>query len=142
MDNITISTANTSQEIKNCFTVMVQLRPHFTESTFVEQVLRQQQQGYLLAYICSGQTSIAVAGYRYLENLFHGKFMYVDDLVTNKNNRSQGYGKKLFDWLVQEAIANSCTHLDLDSGVQRYSAHRFYLHNKMSITSHHFSLEL
>ncbi|MGZ5001726.1 MAG: GNAT family N-acetyltransferase, partial [Chthoniobacterales bacterium] len=30
----------------------------------------------------------------------------------------------------------------LDSGVQRFDAHRFYLMKRMKISSHHFSLEL
>jgi len=32
--------------------------------------------------------------------------------------------------------------LHLDSGVQRFSAHRFYLSKRMEISSHHFSLKL
>lgn len=32
--------------------------------------------------------------------------------------------------------------LHLDSGVQRYGAHRFYLRHGMDITSHHFRLVL
>jgi hypothetical protein len=30
----------------------------------------------------------------------------------------------------------------LDSGVQRFGAHRFYLRRRMDITSHHFALDL
>jgi hypothetical protein len=30
----------------------------------------------------------------------------------------------------------------LDSGVQRFGAHRFYLRRRMNITSHHFAIDL
>jgi hypothetical protein len=32
--------------------------------------------------------------------------------------------------------------LDLDSGVTRFDAHRFYLRERMHIQSHHFALAL
>jgi hypothetical protein len=32
--------------------------------------------------------------------------------------------------------------LELDSGVQRFAAHRFYFRERMWISRHHFSLEL
>ena len=74
--------------------------------------------------------------------LFHGRLLYVEDLVTREADRSAGYGGKLFDWLVQQARAHQCDHFELDSGVQRFDAHRFYLMKRMKIASHHFSLQL
>ena len=84
----------------------------------------------------------AVAGFRMLESLYAGRFCYVDDLVTDATGRSLGYGGVLFDWLVATARAEGCGRLELDSGVQRFAAHRFYLTKRMRISSHHFSLEL
>jgi GNAT superfamily N-acetyltransferase len=106
------------------------------------QILRQQTDGYLLAYCESDSEVRSVAGYRYGENLAYGKFMYVDDLVTRNEDRSKGFGKLLFDWLVAEARANGCALFSLDSGVHRFDAHRFYLLNRMNIVSHHFTLRL
>ncbi len=57
-------------------------------------------------------------------------------------SRSKGYGDELFAWLVAHAKANGCDQLHLDSGVQRFAAHRFYLRLRMSMTSHHFALDL
>lgn len=82
----------------------------------------------------------AVAGYRYLESLISGKFLYVDDLVTRAADRSRGFGKQILEWLISEARAHGCENLELDSGVQRFDAHRFYLTNRMNIASYHFRL--
>lgn len=142
-DTYKIAIAETAEDLRRCYAVMSELRPHIaTEEEFVERVQRQQTQGYLLAYLEAGDEVRAVAGYRYMDFLFHGYFMYVDDLVTRAADRSTGYGGKLFDWLVQQARDRDCTHLDLDSGVQRFDAHRFYLMKRMKIASHHFSLAL
>jgi GNAT superfamily N-acetyltransferase len=119
---------------------MRELRLHFTsQRTFAEQVVRQQNEGYLLVYLEAGREIRAVAGYRFLESLFSGRFLYVDDLVTRGQDRSAGYGGKLLNWLVREARKHHCQHLELDSGVQRFDAHRFYFVNRMKIASYHFS---
>lgn len=138
-----ISEAHDSGEIARCFPVMRQLRTHFEdEATFVAQVERQRCGGYRMAFVEDGGAVRAVAGYRFSESLYAGKFCYVDDLVTNESARSLGYGGALFDWLVVAARAAGCGRFELDSGVQRFAAHRFYLTKRMSISSHHFSLEL
>jgi GNAT superfamily N-acetyltransferase len=74
--------------------------------------------------------------------LFRGKFMYVDDLVTDDAVRSHGYGEQMFAWLKEVARTEGCRMLDLDSGVQRMAAHRFYFRQRMTIASYHFSLPL
>jgi GNAT superfamily N-acetyltransferase len=138
-----ITEALTTEEIARCFPVMRQLRTHFeNEKTFVEQVERQRAGGYRMAFLEDESGVRAVAGYRTMESLFAGRFCYVDDLVTDEAGRSLGFGGALFDWLVAEARAAGCAKLELDSGVQRFDAHRFYLTKRMIISSHHFSLEL
>ena len=141
MDDFRIAVAREPAQIARCFEVMRELRPHFTDrKKFVEQVRRQQHDGYELAFIEAGGEFRAVAGYRFLESLYSGRFMYVDDLVTRARDRSAGYGGKLFDWLVQAARENKCDNFELDSGVQRFDAHRFYFAKRMKIASYHFSI--
>jgi GNAT superfamily N-acetyltransferase len=121
---------------------MAQLRPRLDEAEFVRQVRRQQPAGYNLAFLSDRKTVKAVAGYRLSESLSWGKFIYVDDLVTAEEFRSQGFGQQLFAWLVKQAKARGCGQFHLDSGVQRFGAHRFYLASRMDIIAHHFSMIL
>jgi len=78
----------------------------------------------------------------YLQSSVSGRTLSIDDLVTHDSDRSRGFGAALFDWLVEHARENGCEYLTLDSGVQRFAAHRFYLKRGMDITSHHFQLKL
>ncbi len=137
-----IAIARTDAEIQRCFPVMAELRPHLIEAAFVERICRQQQAGYLLAFFEEGSEIKCVAGYRFNECLAWGKYLYLDDLVTAGQFRSQGHGRRLFDWLVAQARAQGCDQFHLDSGVQRFGAHRFYLASGMDITSHHFAMKL
>ena len=138
-----ILVAESEHDIARCYAVMVQLRPRLDgEGAFVAQVKRQQAQGYHLAFVDDEGQVTAVAGFRLLEMLSRGRFMYVDDLVTDADWRSHGYGDALFDWLQAYAREQGCRLLDLDSSVQRFAAHRFYFRKRMHIAAYHFALEL
>lgn len=121
---------------------MAELRPHVRPDEFLLRVKRQiGGANYKLACLTDGGVK-AVAGFRISECLAWGKFLYVDDLVSGSDDRSKGYGGRLFDWLVTHARENDCDEFHLDSGVQRFAAHRFYLSKRMAIECHHFGLKL
>ena len=134
--------AATDEEILACYPVMAELRPHLVKQEFVTRVRRQQQHGYYLAYLEEGEDTQAVVGFRIAESLAWGRYLYVDDLVSRAPIRSRGYGQELFEWVVAFAKSEGCEALHLDSGVQNFAAHRFYLRNNMIISSHHFRLSL
>ena len=133
-----IRIAKTDEEIAGCYNTMSQLRPHIKREDFLVRVRGQEKNGYKLAFIEDEDRVVSVAGFRITETLAWGKFMYVDDLVTNDDQRSKGYGDKLIDWLMERARENQCQEFHLDSGVQRFSAHRFYFRKKLAITGYHF----
>jgi len=134
--------AETDEEIGRAFPVMHQLHPHLEEAAFVPRVRRMQQSGFQLVLLEDDGRVVGAGGFRFIENLFSGRIMYVDDLVTDADLRSRGHGKTLLHWLIERARAEGCRSLELDSGVQRFDAHRFYLTNRMLISSHHFRLSL
>ena len=135
---MTIALAQTDAAIARCFPIMAQLRPHLIESEFVERVRRMQHEGFHLSFLEDAGAVRAVAGYRYYDKLFSGRNLYVDDLVTDSGHRSRGYGGKLLAWLIDEARARGCVQLELDSGVQRADAHRFYFRERMHVSAFHF----
>src|SRR6185295_7106459 len=126
-----IKLAETDAEIERCFPVMVQLRLHLTREDFLERAARQKQEGYKVAFVDDEGVVTAVAGFRIMEMLAHGRILYVDDLITDEAGRSKGYGDALMDWLASYARARDCVELQLDSGVQRFRAHAFYFRKRM-----------
>jgi GNAT superfamily N-acetyltransferase len=138
-----IGLAEDQASIQRCFPTMAELRPHLTEASFLERVLRQQEQaGYQLAFLAQGGTVRSLAGFRITEFLAWGRTLYVDDLVTRSDGQGQKFGSRLFDWIIDRARDARCEQVHLDSGVQRHGAHRFYLHKKMDITAHHFAYKI
>jgi GNAT superfamily N-acetyltransferase len=139
---MSIQLAESDSQILECFPILAQLRPHLNQEHFLEQVQRQQRNGYQLAFLEQDNKIVAVAGFRLSECLAWGSFLYVYDLVVDEALRSKGYGQALFGWLIEFAKLHDCSQLHLDSGVQRFDAHRFYLQQRMNIASHHFSARL
>lgn len=137
---MTIRIAESDAEIHACFPVVHQLRPHLTPEELLRRVRSQERAGYRLAYVEVEGRPVAAAGFRILESLSSGRFLYVDDLVTLDAERSRGHGARLLAWLRERARAEGCQRLELDSGVQRKDAHRFYEREGLAITSYHFKM--
>ena len=130
---------NTDEDIRACFPVMRELRPYLTEQEFLARVRRQQSTGYQLAFLRAETGVVAVAGFRINESLSWGRYLYVDDLVTLAEQRSQGHGAALLRWLRDRAVSEGCHQFHLDSGVQRVDAHRFYEREGLVRSCYHFS---
>ena len=81
---------------------------------------------------------LGVALWRLIENTYEGRRLYVDDLVTDAGDRSQGIGHQMLGWLEARAREEQCNVLALDSGVQRAEAHKFYFREGMQIAAYSF----
>ena len=134
--------ADTDEAILACYDVMAELRPHVARESFLPTVRAMQRDGLRLACIREDGKVVAVAGYRVSTNLFCGRHLYVDDLVTADAERSKGHGKALLAWLRAQAVAADCDVFHLDSGVQRKRAHEFYLREGLELAGYHFSERL
>jgi GNAT superfamily N-acetyltransferase len=137
-----VEVAETDEAILACYDVMAELRPHIPREAFLPTVRAMQQDGLQLACIREDGRVVAVAGYRISTNLFCGRHLYVDDLVTAEDARSKGHGKALLAWLRARAVAEDCDVFHLDSGVQRKRAHQFYLREGLDLVGYHFSERL
>ena len=117
---------------------MRELRTHLSLEEFSRLYREAYPEGYRVAAVLDDDEPRAVAGYRIATNPVSGRHLYVDDLVTVDRWRSQGYGQRLNDYLVQKARDEGCGSIQLDSAVHRGDAHRFYFREQYRVTSFHF----
>lgn len=122
--------------------VLQQLRPHLTAELLDQVLLEGESQGLRFLAAFDRVRCVGVAGWRVVANTSGIRILYVDDLVTDTAVRRRGVGSALLSEVRDRGIAAGCRTLELDSGVQRYDAHRFYLRERMAITAHHFDLDL
>ena len=134
----------TDAEILDSFRVMKVLRPHLVQEDYLEKVRRQQENdGYsLLAAIDDHGEISALAGFRIAEFMAWGKILYIDDLITDPDQKRKGFAGALLDRLDAEAREAGCDGIHLDTGHQRHDAHRLYLNKGFTLSSHHMSKKL
>lgn len=101
-----------------------------------------ERSGYRLVALFDGGACRAVAGFRVLTSFAHGRYLYIDDLVTDAGSRSKGHGERLEAHLAELARAEGCEGIRLDSGVARRRAHRFYFRRGYAIESFNFGRRL
>lgn len=118
-----------------------QLRPQLPDD-YAEKMRRVFADGARMCVAVRDERVAGVAVYRVHENTFDGVQMYVDDLVSDETQRSQGIGRALLDHLQRRAREVGCAKFNLDSGTQRQQAHKFYFREGMVVTSFHFGKAL
>ncbi len=83
----------TKEELLQAFPVMHQLRTHLDEETYLELVVEAKEKDqYKMFALYSDDKIVAVTGFKPMITLYYGRFVWVCDLVTDINARSQGYG--------------------------------------------------
>lgn len=135
--------AETDAEIRACYPVVHMLRPLLESAdALVGAVRLQGREGYRALALWDGDTPYAYAGYRILNNLIHGRFLYVDDLVSDQTRRSQGAGAAMIAELQRIARAENCDRLVLDTALANAMAQRFYFRNGLLARGLHFAMQL
>jgi ribosomal protein S18 acetylase RimI-like enzyme len=143
MPDLALRHAETDEEIAACFPVMVQLRPHLADAAeLVARVGRQHAAGYCILAAWRDGVPVGLAGYRVEDNLIHGRFVYVDDLVTADGDRGQGIGARLLDAVAAEGSRLGCGRLVLDTALDNVLAHRFYYRQGLLARALRFSRDI
>jgi len=137
-----IKIAHSDSDILKCFKVIKELRPHLAEESFLSLIKKMMTEGYELAFIEENNRAVAAVGFRYLQLLYNGTQYYIDDLTTLPESRGRGYAGRLLDFVETLAREKGFNTVTLDSGHQRFDAHRLYLNKGFKIVAHHFSKTL
>jgi GNAT superfamily N-acetyltransferase len=116
----------TEPEWRDAFPVLSQLRSHLTEETYLEYLDAMRGEGYRLFALFEADEIVSVAGVAIRTNFYNGRHLFVYDLVTREDHRSEGYGTRLMEFAEEWARDRGCESFTLESGLWREDAHRFY----------------
>jgi len=117
----------TNEEFKRAFPVMRQLCDHLNEEQYLTLLSTMRKEGYRLLSLMDEKNEImSVAGVAIRTDFFNGKHLWIHDLVTSKETRSQGLGKILAAHLEKFARNQGCEKVVLYSGISREQAHHFW----------------
>ncbi|MFD2760616.1 GNAT family N-acetyltransferase [Lentibacillus juripiscarius] len=127
MDTPTIKELQSRGEILEAFPVINQLRTHLDKKAYLDLVTEAKERDmYRLFALYDQGEIVAVTGFKPMITLYYGRFVWVCDLVTDENKRSNGYGESLLSYVHEWAKASGYESVALSSGLKRTNAHRFY----------------
>ena len=133
-----------TKDMLEVFPLMRQLRTHLSQEAFI-RIARdaKDKEGYKIFALHDEGRIVAAAGIKPSITLYNGYSVWVSDLVTDLESRSQGYGERLLSFIETWAKEHGYSNVTLSSGVQRLDAHRFY-EDKMGYlkTSYYYKKEL
>lgn len=116
----------TEDEWRTAYPVLRQLRDHLTEDQYLAYLADMRDEGYRLFAAFEEDAVVAVAGVVVRTNFYNGRHLFVFDLVTDVDHRSNGHGGRLMQFLEEWARERDCESMTLESGLWRDDAHRFY----------------
>jgi len=94
-------------------------------------------QGYRLLSLQRGTEAVALAGFRFQENLIFGRFLYIDDLVVAQGERKQGCAERLLAAVKEIGISSGVDSLALDTALSNSSAQRLYHRSGYETVAYH-----
>lgn len=119
--------AEDAAALRACWPVARQLRPQLAGiDDYLERVQRMREHSYRVLAAWRGDQVLALAGYRLQDNLVYGRFLYVDDLVSDETVRGQGWGARLIAATRELAAQAGCARFVLDTALANTAAQRFY----------------
>lgn len=139
---LTISECQCKEEIEKTYPITRQLRPHLMLNNYLRLVdsLMKHENFRLFAAYNQDHHCVGVVGFQELQRLAFGKIIYVADLVTDRDKRSQGIGKQLLDRVKEEAKLLKINAIVLESKVDRTKAHSFYQRYGFKMNAYGFRL--
>jgi GNAT superfamily N-acetyltransferase len=111
------------------YPVIVELRDHLSREEYRDQYDAMAEEGYRLFGRYVDGDPVGAVGVRIGTNFYLGRHAYVYDLVVTESERSNGHGSALLSFVNRWASERDCEAVELESGLWREDAHRFYERN-------------
>ncbi|KND37812.1 hypothetical protein IQ60_01925 [Streptomyces europaeiscabiei] len=133
-----IHTARNEEDVRRCWPVFRELRPHIaSEDEFVGRWKVQQDEAYRIVFLEQDGEVRAAAGFRIVHSMAWGRAVYLDDLCALTEHQGAGLGRAVLGFVQDEARRLGCGAVHLDTGYHRRRAHRTYLRSGFELSLHH-----
>ena len=120
-------------ELPSIYPLIKQLNPDLKKQAFLNYLKEMLPLGYRCVGAYDAGRLVGVMGLWSATRFWCGKYIEVDNLVVDQNQRSRGIGDLMFDWLDGEAKRLGCNLIMADSYSHNHASHRFYLRKRYDL---------
>lgn len=132
----------TLEEMMEHLPLVQQLYPDLTQEKYASMLHEMIPNNYSQAVVFENEKAVALSGIWFNTKLWTGKYIELDNVVTDKNFRSKGAGKLLNNFATEKAKQLGCKYIVLDAFAENRDAHRFYFRDGYVIGGFHFLKKL
>ena len=106
------------------------------------RLLEMFDQNYECFGIYKEEVLIGVFGLWFMTRHYAGRSCEADHIFIEERFQGQGVGKAIFDFIHQYAESKGCEMVELNSYVENYGSHKFYMNLGYIIRGYHFLKKL
>ncbi|WP_084519494.1 GNAT family N-acetyltransferase [Christiangramia echinicola] len=113
-----------------------------SEEILKERLLEMFDQNYECFGIYLENRLIGVFGLWFMTRHYAGRSCEVDHIFIEEELQGKGIGKSLFEFIHQYAASKDCETIELNSYVENFGSHKFYMNLGYIIRGYHFLKKL
>jgi len=118
--------------------LLCELYPSIAQEVLLQRVYKVIVTDWQCEILKEEEEIIALSGYRIMDRLCYGKFMYIDHFIVDQAYRDSSTSAHILDHLIEIAKAEDCESIILDTFVTNSKAQRLWLNNDFNIVGFHF----
>ena len=139
--NVEIRLLN-AEEMHRILPLIQQLNPTIPSATLTKRLAEMIELGYQCVGAFKNGKLVGAAGMWFGARFYCGRYIDVDNVIVDQEQRSSGIGSLLMSWIEAYARTQRCEVSVLDAYTTNTSAHRFYLRDGYKIIGFHFYKDL
>lgn len=107
-----------------------------------ERLLEMFDQNYECFGIYKSGKLVGVFGLWFMTRHYAGRSCEVDHIYIEDELQGNGVGRQLFNFIEKYALSKKCETLELNSYVENFRSHKFYMNLGFVIRGYHFLKKL
>ncbi len=112
------------------------------EALLKARFLEMFDQNYECFGVYLGEELIGVFGLWFMTRHYAGKSCEPDHVFIKSEYQNRGFGKQIFEFIFDYSRKKGCETSELNSYVQNFKSHKFYMNHGYVIKGYHFLKKL
>ena len=130
-------------QINTIIPLVQKLTNHKVSDAILKQRFAEMvTQNYECAGIYDGDKLIGISGLWFCTRHYAGKTVELDHIFIEESYRNKGLGKKFMKCIYDYVTQKGCQTAELNTYVQNYPSHKFYMNEDFEILGYHFLKKL
>lgn len=140
---ITIKELNSKNEMMGAYSLVSQMYDQLRLEDFsrlLDEMISRNDYKMVAAFL--DEKIVGVSGYWISLMLYCGRYLQASNLVVDQENRQNGAGKIILNYLEKKAQELDCNKMVLDSYTENKKSHSLYFREGFYIRGFHFMKDL